>query len=85
MNAKISPHQLKTKPIGAADHYNFRISIYEGERRKVIECTQYDIQDELKPVANYIEKSSKRDKWNDTRFKSIQVSKYCPFHFYVIF
>jgi hypothetical protein len=62
MNAKISPHQLKTKPIGAADHYNFRISIYEGERRKVIECTQYDIQDELKPVANYIEKSSKRDK-----------------------
>jgi hypothetical protein len=62
MNAKISPHPLKTKPIGAADHYNFKISIYEGERRKVIECTQYDIQDELKSLVNYIEKSSKSDK-----------------------
>ena len=62
MKAKVSLLPLKTKPIGSADHYSFKISIHDGKRRKVFECTQYDIDDDLKSLVNYIEKNIKNDK-----------------------
>lgn len=50
---------LKLTPRGAADHYSYRISIQEGVNQSVIECNQYNIQDDLKPLIRYIERNSK--------------------------
>jgi len=69
INAKISLLPRKAKPIGSADHYSFKISIHDSKRRKVFECTQYNIHDDLKSLVNYIEKNSKKVKLKDASFK----------------
>jgi hypothetical protein len=50
---------MKSAPRGAADHYTFKISIQDGVNRSVIECDQYDLQDDLKLFVKYVEKNSK--------------------------
>jgi hypothetical protein len=52
---------ISSKPIprGAADHYSYKISIQDGANQDVIECNQYDVQDELKPLIKYVERYSK--------------------------
>jgi Emfourin len=52
---------ISSKPIprGAADHYSYKISIQDGANQDVIECNQYDVQDELKPLIKYVEGYSK--------------------------
>ena len=47
---------------GAADHYTYKISIQDGTNRRVIECNQYNIQDDLKSLVKYIERISKKAK-----------------------
>ena len=54
----LSPLPMKSTPIGAADHYTYKISIQNGVNQKVIECNQYNIQDDLKLLVKYIEKNS---------------------------
>lgn len=60
MEAKTIPRSMKIRPLGSADHYNFKISIHDGEKLKIIECNQYELQDELKSLVNYIDKNSKK-------------------------
>jgi hypothetical protein len=61
MNEREPP--LQTKPKGA-DYYNYKISIQDGKQHKVIECTQLNIQDELRSLVNYIEKNTKKNQRN---------------------
>ncbi len=57
-----SSSTMKSTPKGAADHYTYKISIINGASRRVIECNQYNIQDDLKSLVKYVEKNSKKDK-----------------------
>jgi len=61
-NAESSSLPLKATPMGAADHYIYKISIQDGIPQRVIECNQYNIQDDLKSLIRYIEKNSKKGK-----------------------
>jgi len=56
---KVPSLSMKSSPRGAADHYIYKISIQDGMNQRVIECNQYNIQDDLKSLVNYIEKNSK--------------------------
>jgi len=58
-NQNLSSIPTKSIPIGAADHYIYRITFQDGANRKLIECNQYDIQDDIKLLVKYIEKYSK--------------------------
>ncbi len=58
IDTKASSIPLKSTPEGAADYYTYRISIHDGANRKLIECNQYDIQEDLKSLIKYIEKHS---------------------------
>jgi hypothetical protein len=55
----VSSKSMKSSPKGAADHYSYKISIQDGANQNVIECNQFNIQDDLKSLVNYIEKNSK--------------------------
>jgi hypothetical protein len=55
---RVSSLSYKSSPKGAADHYSYKISIQDGSNRRVVECTQYDITDDLKSLVKYIEKNS---------------------------
>lgn len=48
----------KASPKGAADHYNYKISIKNGKNRRVIECNQYNIRDDIKLLVNFIERKN---------------------------
>jgi emfourin len=50
---------IKSSPRGAADHYTYKILIQDGRNQRVIECNQYNIEDDLKSLVNYIERNSK--------------------------
>jgi hypothetical protein len=52
---------LKVTPRGAADHYTYKISVRDGSNIQVIECNQFNLQDDFKPLISYFEKHSKRD------------------------
>jgi hypothetical protein len=55
---KVASLSMKSSPAGAADHYNYKISVQDGMNQKVIECNQYNIQADLKSLVKYIEKNS---------------------------
>jgi Emfourin len=46
----------KSTPRGAADHYSYKISIMDGAIKRVIECNQYDLHDDLRSLIKYVEK-----------------------------
>ena len=47
---------IKDTPRGAADHYTYKISIQDGVNLKVIECNQFNIEDDLKSLVKFVEK-----------------------------
>jgi hypothetical protein len=59
-NKKEVSLSIKSSPRGAADHYTYKISIQDGMKQRVIECNQYNIEDDLKSLVKYIERNSKR-------------------------
>jgi Emfourin len=59
LNSKSSTLPLKSTPRGAADHFTYKISIQDGANQSIIECNQYNIQDDLKSLIKYIERKSK--------------------------
>ena len=61
-NRKLATVSSKVTPRGAADHYAYKISINDGESQIIIECNQYNLQDDFKSLIKYIEKHSKTDK-----------------------
>jgi hypothetical protein len=50
---------LKNVAAGASDHYVYKISIVDGSKQKTIECTEYDLSDDIKTLIKYAEKTSK--------------------------
>lgn len=57
---KSSSLPKRSAPMGSADHYIYRISFQDGVKRRVVECNQYTIQDDMKSLIEYIEKNSKK-------------------------
>jgi hypothetical protein len=62
VDQKLSALPMKVTPRGAADYYSYKISVQDGVNRRVIECNEYNIQDDLKLLVKYIEKNSKKGK-----------------------
>ena len=60
-NKKSNSLELQTKPKGAADHYTYKISIEDGDRRKTIVCNQYNLGNDLKSLIKQVEEYSKRN------------------------
>lgn len=58
----LSSLPIKSTPKGAADYYSYKISLQDGANRKIIECNEYNIQDDLKLLVKYIERNSKKPK-----------------------
>jgi Emfourin len=58
---KESSFSMKSSPRGAADHFTYKISVQDGMNQRVIECNQYNFQDDLKSLVKYIERNSKRN------------------------
>lgn len=55
-----SINELSKKPLkGAADYYNYEITIREGTKNQVIRCDEYSIHDNLKKLVNYVQKVKK--------------------------
>lgn len=61
-NTKTSSLPLKSSSKGAADHYSYRITVDDGAKSRVIECSQYDIKDNLKSLVAYVEKHNVKRK-----------------------
>jgi hypothetical protein len=62
MNKKSPTVPLKGTPRDAADYYSYKIFVQDGVNRKVIKCSEYNIQSELKSLVKYIESNSKNSK-----------------------
>lgn len=54
-----SVSSYKFAPKGGADHYCYRITFDDGLHKRVIERSQYDLQNKLKSLVSYIEKHKK--------------------------
>ena len=48
------PMKLISK--GPADYYSYKISIQDGNARKIIECNDFNIQDDIKQIVRFIER-----------------------------
>jgi hypothetical protein len=59
-NTKSSKLPLSVTPRGAADHFTYKISVKDGANERVIECNQYNLQDDLKSLIKYVEGYSKK-------------------------
>jgi hypothetical protein len=55
---------MNSAPKGAADYYTYKISFQDGSKRKIIECNQFNIQNDLKSLVNYVESNSKNKNSN---------------------
>jgi hypothetical protein len=63
INDNVKPsNSLKSVPKGSADHYSYRITVDDGANQRVIECNQYNIQDNLKSLVTYVEKHNRKRK-----------------------
>lgn len=51
-----------TRPKGAADYLNYKITLEEGHRNSVIECNQFDMDNDLKSLIRYVEDKSQKEK-----------------------
>jgi hypothetical protein len=51
-----------TMPKGAADYMNYKITLEEGPRNSVIECNQFDMDDDLKSLIRYVESKSRKER-----------------------
>ena len=59
---RFSTLPMKGTPKGAADYYTYKIYIRDGVNRRVIECNEYNIRDDLKLLVKYIERNCKKRK-----------------------
>jgi hypothetical protein len=50
---------MMSPPKGAADYYTYKILIQDGVKRRIIECNQFNIQNDLKSLVKYVERNSK--------------------------
>ena len=53
------PKSMKMSiPKGSANHFNYRIMFQDGRNDRIIECNQYNMEDDLKNLVRYIETHS---------------------------
>jgi len=57
LTQKDSVLSMKSSPKGKADYYTYKISIQDGANRKVIECNQFSIREDLKLIVKYVERN----------------------------
>jgi len=58
-NDYLSSPNLRFAPKGSADFQTYKITIEDGSNSRVIECSEHNIQDNLKTLVKYVEKHSK--------------------------
>jgi hypothetical protein len=56
-----SPILKKAVPKGASDYLNYKITIEEGTKNRVIECNQFDMNESLRSLIKFIETNSKKE------------------------
>jgi hypothetical protein len=56
------PQISKTPPRGAADHYEYKVTIQDGPNKRVIDCDQYSSPKTLWALIQYLEKNSKKSR-----------------------
>ena len=56
---KSSTLPITKTPKGSGDYYSYKISIQDARNRRSIECNEFNIQDDLKLLIKYIERTSK--------------------------
>jgi hypothetical protein len=44
----------------AADYLNYKITIQNGKKNHVIECSELEMDDNVKSLVNYLQKNSKK-------------------------
>lgn len=47
----------KSIPRGSSDYYVYKISVRDGANQTVLECNEFNIQDDLKSIIRYMEKN----------------------------
>ena len=60
VDKKLPSLPLKGTPREAADYYCYKISFQDGINRRVINCNEHNIHDDLKSLVKYIERHSKK-------------------------
>jgi hypothetical protein len=45
---------------GAADYLTYKITIQDGKKNHVIECKEFDMDDSLKSLVGYVQKTSNK-------------------------
>jgi hypothetical protein len=58
LDQKLYALPMTKTPKGSADYYSYKISIQDADNRKIIECNEFNIQDNLKLLVRYIERNS---------------------------
>lgn len=53
---------LKSKPSAARDYFTYKILIQDGLNKKVIECNEFNIHEDLKSIVRHVERISKKEK-----------------------
>ncbi len=51
-----------TRPKGAADYLNYKITLEDGDRNSVIVCNQFDMDDDLSSLIRYVENRSRKER-----------------------
>jgi hypothetical protein len=57
LNRKNPLLSKKSIPRGGSDYYVYKISIQDGPHQIVLECNEFNIQDDLKSIIRYMEKN----------------------------
>jgi hypothetical protein len=60
LNNKESVKPKLNVPRGAADYFNYRITLTDGPKNRVIECNQIDMDEDLRSLIKFVEGESKK-------------------------
>jgi hypothetical protein len=59
-----NPHtnslHLKSVPPGSADYTTYKITIEHGTKKRIVECNQFNLRDDLRNLVNYVKRNSKK-------------------------
>jgi hypothetical protein len=62
LDEKFPKLQMKHPPRGSADYFSYKISVQNGINRRILECNEHNIQDDLKQLVKYVERNSEKKK-----------------------
>lgn len=57
---KTTPTKSQRPTKGAADYHNYKITIQNGKKNHVIECSEFGMDDNVKSLVSYMQKNSKK-------------------------